>query len=126
MSFALTFPAPPSVNGIWKPIVRGGKAGLVKTETYAAWITHAGWVISIQRPKPAPVHGNFTATIIVDERLRDSNSDVDNRVKGSLDILATMYLIDNDKLCDRLVVEWGKVNEPFPGTRCVHVAIEPA
>lgn len=129
MSFALTFPAPPSVNGIWKPIVRA-KAGrsvaaLVKAKPYDTWITLAGAIIATTRPKPAAVHGNFIAEIIVDDRLRDSGSDLDNRIKPVLDLLAHMSLIDNDKFCDDVRARWGRLPLVFD-SMCVCVEVSAA
>lgn len=100
----LDLPPPVSVNRIWRANKAGKKQVSISPE-YAAW--------KIQADKLAlstgafrgikPIRGKFEALIT----LRRRAGDLDNFSKGLLDWLQSRAVIENDKFCERLVVEWG-------------------
>jgi Holliday junction resolvase RusA-like endonuclease len=106
MTICLNLPLPPTVNGIY----RYGKGRLYKAEGYKQWQTDAGWAIKEQRHRQMPVNGHFTSHIILSQERRGV-SDIDNRLKALFDLLETHDLIKNDRLQDKLTVEWGEAPE---------------
>lgn len=100
----IDLPPPVSVNRIWRANKAGKKRVSISPE-YASW--------KIQADKLAmacgtfrgikPIRGTFEAKIIVRRRA----GDLDNFSKGILDWLQSRAVIENDKFCERLTVEWG-------------------
>ena len=93
---ALDLPSPISTNALWRP--RPG--GMCKTVAYKDWLTEAGLVLNTQ--KPGRVEGPFCITIRV---ARNWRGDLDNALKGTLDLLQSHGVIANDKLAQRIIAE---------------------
>lgn len=96
----ITLPWPPGQNHLW----RSGKGRVYRSEKYVAWIKEAGWHIKIA--KPVQIKGQFSASIVLnppDKR----RIDLDGRIKAILDLAQTYQLIENDYLCQLLVVTYG-------------------
>ena len=88
---------PPSVNTMFPTV--GGRR--VKSKSYTAWRTSAAWTIKAQHPEK--VAGPVSVTI--EMKRPTKNSDVDNRIKGALDVL-TGIVFDDDKQVMRVTAAW--------------------
>lgn len=111
---------PPSSNGIFANVKRwssDSKApGRMKTEAYKAWRDAAGWEVKTQRPEK--VRGPVAIDLTV--KRHSDRSDIDNRVKGAIDLLVWLQVIDDDRNVQEVRARWGDV----PG--CVIVITEMA
>jgi hypothetical protein len=99
--FVLDLPRPPSVNRFMHGL--GNKSPEV-----LAWIVQADRYVMAIRPRPR-FTGWFQAEITWDEN-DYGHSDIDNRIKPLLDYLQRVMIIENDRWCRRLVVDWGPVD----------------
>jgi Holliday junction resolvase RusA-like endonuclease len=99
----IDLPMPPSLNSIW----RYGKGRAFKSARYVAWLRAADAEFLLHRKEWAPVKGHFRVYIVLNEKKRRGNADCDNRGKALLDFCQRVGLIENDALCDRVVLEWG-------------------
>ena len=99
---------PPSVstNCLWYPVIIKGKAQLVKSATYKAWIAEAGYALNTQRP--GKVEGPYVLTILLPD---SSKLDADNSVKCVSDLLQAHGVIVNDKLAREVRVKRGDYPE---------------
>ena len=82
---------PPSVNHIW----RHTKGGTYRTADYMAWQNGEGHALNRQLAGQHKFTGPVYITLAM-TRPR-SNADIDNRIKGVLDLLAKHGAIANDK-----------------------------
>ncbi len=102
----LDLPAPPSVNRL-RLIGKGTKTriSVTKSAAYRNWIKEADQLClaTAQFKGLKTIFGHFEARIV----LKRSNVDLDNHSKGLLDWLQSREVIENDKYCERLVLEWG-------------------
>lgn len=95
--FVLDLPRPPSVNSIWKNLGNS-------SPTVQRWIRACDRFMMAKRPRPREIKGEFEIHITWS---RLANFDIDNPVKPLLDYLQRIELIDNDRNCRRLLVEFG-------------------
>ena len=98
----IQLPYPPSVNSIWKPT---GKGGIYKDAKAKAWATEVGWLV---RASGVKVRGPFIFSLTAhrpDKRARD----IDNLAKVVLDALQAGGAIENDSLCQAVVMRWAGV-----------------
>lgn len=98
----IQLPYPPSVNSIWKPT---GKGGIYKDTRAKTWATEAGWLV---RASGVKVRGPFIFSLTAhrpDNRARD----LDNLAKVVLDALQAGGAIENDSLCQAVVMRWAGV-----------------
>jgi Holliday junction resolvase RusA-like endonuclease len=107
MKITLDLPMPPSLNRLWKigKNRKTGKRFLMRSPAYEAWLTEAGYSVATQmRAQPVKaISGLYSLTL----RLRlGATSDLDNRIKAVSDLLQAHRVIDNDKLCRKLIVLW--------------------
>jgi crossover junction endodeoxyribonuclease RusA len=100
--FTLELPMPPSANHLW----RHSRGRVHLSFPYRAWKTSADRHFLAVKRDCQPVHGLFDVHIVVDDK-RFGRGDLDNKVKPLLDSLQRWNLIDDDKLCTGLRVEWG-------------------
>ena len=104
---------PPSVNRLW----RTSKNGLMyRSKEYTDWRKKTAWELSIQA-KFKQVSGAYKITVKAvrpDKRRRD----LDNLIKSISDVLVAAGVIEDDSLCEHLVMMW--VSE---GPAC-HVMVE--
>lgn len=101
----IDLPMPPSVNRIWRANRAGPKKVSISPE-YAAWKQHADrmTLATAQFRGLRTITGPFEAKIV----LQRQRGDLDNRSKGILDWLQSRLVIEDDKFCERLVMEWGE------------------
>lgn len=110
-SVVLEVPMPPSLNRLWR-IGKNratGKRFLMRSPAYEKWLLEAGWEIQRQK-KGLPVRsisGLYSLTIEVG---LGQNADLDNRIKAISDLLQAQDIIQNDRLCRKLVVLWGNTD----------------
>ena len=105
--------SPPSVNAHTRNAPGKGR---VKTAAYAAWRKAAAWEIRAQRP--APIAGHYELRAVIQR----TGCDLDNHAKAISDALQGAGVIVNDRLCERLSLEW--TDDPA-APECV-VSIRPA
>lgn len=92
---------PPSVNAIWRH-TKGGKT--YRTRDYMTWRNGEAWNLAAQIAGQHKFTGPVFLTIAM--RRPRANSDLDNRAKGILDLLAHVQAIENDKLVMGLNMFW--------------------
>ena len=103
--FNVHLPKPPSSNGLFLNLKRGGRA---KTEQYKAWIAWAGH--ELNRQASEKVSGPIRVRIIVDK----GRADLANLEKATTDLLVRHKLIDDD----RNVVELFMKHSETMGDKC--------
>lgn len=91
MTIVLNLPEPPSVNEAYSN-ARG--KGRIKTQKYKQWQTECHWMI--KQAKPGIIKGEYTVVLFLSEKTR---KDVDNCLKPTLDLLATVGISEDDKQC---------------------------
>lgn len=101
----IDLPPPISVNRIWRSH-KAGKTRVSLSPEYAAWKRNADKLALAAGAFRGikPIRGKFEALIIVRRRV----GDLDNFSKGILDWLQSRAVVENDKFCERLTVEWGE------------------
>lgn len=110
-SFTITLPFPPSSNRIWRAgVSKAGKPYQYRSHNYRGWINEAYTSVIMQRKSVGSgIRGNFKYHLTLDERKRKVARDGENRLKGVLDFLQNVGLIDDDKLADAGSWSWGPV-----------------
>lgn len=108
----LDLPLPTSVNAIW----RRSKFSTYLSESYKNWKVRASEALGLQRPAQAiaSIPGHFNAAMMLPEGKRGT-SDLDNRIKAALDWAKADGLITDDRLANRILLEWG----PVPKSRSI-------
>lgn len=104
-SVVLRLPIPPSTNKLfsdspWGHNAKSGKR--VKSAAYKAWRQEAGWELLQQHPPQ--IEGDVEVNIFVGPRI--VGADVDNRIKGLLDLLVDHRVLVDDHHVVRVTCEW--------------------
>jgi Holliday junction resolvase RusA-like endonuclease len=99
VSFSVTLPLPPSINGAYFNASDGSRG---KTKTYRNWRKNAVLAIYAQVRADLRVGGAIEVEIYLPEGMA---GDADNRVKALLDALVDSRRVDDDKNVQRIVVE---------------------
>lgn len=94
---------PPSVNSIWRH-TRGGK--MYRTADYMSFLRSEEWSLIPQLKSQHKFTGPVFVTIAM--RRPRSNADLDNRAKGTLDLLQHVAAIDDDKNVMGLNLYWSR------------------
>lgn len=102
----LRLPYPPSANRLWR------RAGHVmhKSAHYVAWLQDAGWLAKAQKPKR--IVGAYKLTIQArrpDKRRRD----LDNLIKPTNDLLASIGVVSDDCHCEMICARWVTSGDAF-------------
>jgi crossover junction endodeoxyribonuclease RusA len=106
----IDLPFPPSANSIWaSKRNKFGKPMIFRSKRYEAWKRECFALLMAQRP--GKVRGPFFATITLGTHKRRKDSDADNRIKPTLDLLEVAEIIENDKYAERVTVQWGEAPE---------------
>jgi crossover junction endodeoxyribonuclease RusA len=92
-------PWPPSLNRLW----RSGKGRVYRDAKYIRWLNDAGW--AIKQAKCGKIKGKFTAEIVLTPPNK-RRIDMDNRMKAIFDLAQKLELIEDDSLCDLLIVSY--------------------
>jgi Holliday junction resolvase RusA-like endonuclease len=109
----LQLPTPPSANGAWVNLRRGGRA---KSKAYCDWESAAGWKLRAQRPPCL----NGPAIVMIGVDRHSAAADIDNRIKLLLDLLVTHQVLKDDKHVTSVVASWNP-----PGNQLARVMILP-
>lgn len=80
---------PPALNNLFHNIPGGGRA---KTQNYKAWRRAAGFEVLAQRQ--TPLKGRVDIVVTIEDGA--SKADVDGLLKGPIDLLVEMGLIEGD------------------------------
>ncbi|MET3481574.1 hypothetical protein [Methylobacterium sp. 1973] len=94
----LLLPVPVSVNAIYE---RHPGGGVRLSKAYSAWLSEAGWRLTMQRP--GRVSGRYELTLRMPV---ESGLDLDNAIKATSDLLQLHGVVRNDRLASRIVLEW--------------------
>ena len=94
---------PPSVNAIWRH-TRGGK--MYRTSQYMTFLRGEEWNLVPQLKTQHKFVGPVFITIAM--RRPRSNADLDNRAKGTLDLLQHVKAIDDDRNVMGLNLYWSR------------------
>ena len=102
MRIVVHLPFPPSVNHIW----RSKAGGSYLSKQYTAWKKLAGqeWLLQ-KKNQPRGILGPYSAILILakpDKRRRD----LDNCTKAVKDFAVDHGLIEDDSLCQELIIRW--------------------
>lgn len=101
--FSLSLPMPPSVNRVTARL--GNSSSIVKR-----WRKDANNIVLSQGRLPAKMDGPFHIGIVWDQSYKGKR-DIDNSIKPLLDYLQEIDLINNDRECMSLKVQWGPAPE---------------
>ena len=97
---------PPSVNAIWRYTRKNGQPRAYRTKEYNTWVNSVGNSINRQaagQPKWAePIY------ITIAMRRPRMDVDVDNKIKGFLDLAESLGIISNDKLVEGVNAYWSR------------------
>lgn len=102
----LVLPVPPSANALFT--TRAGSRQRIKSDTYRAWITEAGW--ELVRQGASPVIGPIRLDI---DLPFNRKRDIDNAVKPIADLLGRHAVIKDDRYVDEYRVRRVPVDEPL-------------
>lgn len=102
----LRLPPPVSVNAMYRTFSRGGRLASIKSEKYRDWCVLAQTMITLQ--KPGRIEGHYGLTIKLP---RKNRIDYCNVAKCINDAAQEAGIIENDRLCRKLVVEPGVEDE---------------
>src|SRR5215831_2819595 len=97
----INLPFPPSTNQLW----RSNRRRVHRSAAYQKWIQQAdnfALMGAVHRQPAMP--GYFMAEIHLSTSA--GKGDIDNRVKAVLDWAQSRALVQDDKLCRRLTIEW--------------------
>lgn len=94
---------PPALNNLFVNIPGGGRA---TSQRYKAWRTAAGFEVMAQRP--VGLRGPVEVTVTIEDGA--SKADVDGLLKGPIDLLVYMSLIEGDgpKVLRKATAQYGK------------------
>lgn len=94
----ILIPVPPSLNNIFATV----KGRRIKTSAYKSWRAAAGYSILAQRPERHD--GDVIVNIQIGPRIK--NADIDNRIKGCLDVLCDTRVIKSDRNVVSVLCAW--------------------
>ena len=102
----LTLPTPVSTNSLW----RNSKGKVHKSAKYTRWLRDAGWELVAQKPLaiPSPVKIVMRAGLPFGGR----KPDLDNLLKGLLDLLEAHRVIESDADVVDIALKWDRIIEP--------------
>ncbi len=104
--YVYNLPTPPSVNALWR--ISGRR--MYRSKKYMEWLAEVSLALELEsRPE---IDYPFNIEIVVgrprrkDGSLSSRKSDIDNKVKGVLDVLQHCKVIKDDYLANRVTVMW--------------------
>lgn len=106
----LNLPAPPSINRAGAEFRLGNKASRVQRwrKNADGHLLLTGQHRKLSKNDKPLIQGYFACDILWDCSLADElHSDIDNRVKYLLDYLQYLRIIENDRLCRPLHLDYG-------------------
>jgi Holliday junction resolvase RusA-like endonuclease len=107
MRFDVVLPWVPSTNSIWRSVpMPGGRSRTIKSRAYREWRDRASEALSLVW-KAEPYDGPVSVELRLYGPSRRSY-DIDNRIKGVLDVLQG-HVLEDDAQVDRIVVRRGEM-----------------
>lgn len=103
---SLVLGKPLSTNQLYRPVIRAGGPRLIKTDAYKAFLDECLWRIASQSKEK--VCGAYAITVRVPRSYR---GDIDNVIKSCLDALKSAGVTDDDRHCERVLIERGSDDE---------------
>ena len=101
---SLDLPTPVSANRLWRSVKTAQGVKVYKSKEYLSWLSEAGYRLNAQRP--GIVEGPYALTITIRSTCR---LDLDNCCKATSDLLQSQGVIQNDRLCQQLLVKKGDI-----------------
>lgn len=101
-AISLVLPFPPSVNSAYRNVPGRGR---VKTKVYRDWFTEATIMAKLQAR--GNIEGHYAFHMMAsrpDRRVRD----LGNLEKVTHDLCVSLGLVEDDSLCERILLEWSK------------------
>ena len=99
---------PISVNKAYRnATARDHVKGRIKTKEYTTWANAFGWDVKAAMARQKPILGPYSIVITIDRSKRHPLADVTNMEKCLADCLQNLGVIENDRLCERSVIQWG-------------------
>ena len=105
-SIVLRLPPPVSVNAMYRTFVRGRRMATIKSERYREFEAECERMIAEQNP--GRIEGHYGLTIKLPRKAR---LDLCNAAKCINDAAEEAGIIENDRLCRKLLVEPGIEDE---------------
>jgi Holliday junction resolvase RusA-like endonuclease len=112
----VTLPKPPSLNGLFRntgkrhTVAHARQAPRAKSKAYLSWIAAA--TVELRAYRLDRVKGPYALSIQLGRR---KGSDLDNYAKAISDLLVSMQIVQDDSLCELLVIGWA---DDLPANRC--------
>jgi Holliday junction resolvase RusA-like endonuclease len=102
-------PVPPSTNNLFT----SGGGRRIKAPAYRAWLHEAGWRLKTQLPPTSATYAIVMGPVRVRiEAGLAQKRDLDNAIKGILDLLVRHRVIEDDSLVDDLhILRMGELGE---------------
>lgn len=107
---------PPSANE--RLTVRKGGRGFVNTAKYRAWKEEAAWVVQMAVRGHGMIYGPYRLAAVAMPPALARSRDLDNLLKATCDALVTGGGVEDDSLCQSILVSWGEI-EAGPGILCL-------
>jgi len=101
----LTLPTPPSSNNMFCNSPNGGR---FKSAKYTQWLDESGWLLTSQ--KPGRIAGKFVIEVEI-RRPTHPKVDLDNRIKGILDLLTKHRVIGDDSMAEKITLSWSDTGQ---------------
>lgn len=87
--------------------------GRIKTKEYTTWANAFGWDVKAAMVHQKPIKGPYILSITVCRSKRHPLADVTNMEKVVSDTLQELGVIENDRFCERMTIEWGEAQGGF-------------
>jgi len=101
-------PRPPSVNNLYYNTGRGGGRNI--GEHYKRWKAEAASLVMVQRIGQERVSGPYALHAVFGRCFPfRARTDLGNLEKALSDLLVEMNVIDDDRLAEKITLEWGDV-----------------
>lgn len=115
----IDLPFPPSVNRLWRS-GGDGASRVFLSKSYVKWKDAADvLLLSSKGWRGKKICGAFSAEIAISPPKGQARGDLDNRIKAVCDFLQRVEIIENDKHCQRLLIEWVDISRAPTGCRVV-------
>jgi Holliday junction resolvase RusA-like endonuclease len=100
---------PISVNKAYRNATSKDRVkGRIKTKDYQTWYNAFAWDVKAAMVRQKPILGPYEMYVTIDRMKRHPLADVENYSKVVSDALQTLGVIENDKMCELLQIQWGQ------------------
>ena len=84
-----------------------GRKGRIKTKDHATWYNAFAWDVKAAMVRQNAIKGAYEICITIDRMKRHPLADVENMSKVCVDALVSLGVIEEDRFCERLTIQWG-------------------